>query len=384
MSDKDSLALEIGRVLFTLSFQKENPTLYFEIKQNFRVFDFLSVADDGRVGLFESENLDGIPRHDYVIVNPPYKSLLEADDRFETAESKDLYAYFLENIIKSSKGFVSITPQSFTNAKKFAPIRRLLLNEFSDLTIFTFDNIPGNIFFGVKHGSSNSNKANSTRIAISVAKQGENRRRITSLLRWRTSERAQLFSNTDKFLSEPNFTEDFFPKVGSALVDLYEEIQTYPTLGEMMGTSSRGITLYLPAAPRYFISALLTPVARASMKVLHFRTEEDANRAYLALNSSYMYWWWRVRDGGMTLALETIKSLPMPPFDVDNHLLEELKESENVNRVFKKNAGAMQENVKHPQDLVAKLNFLILRRYADRLALTHLNSDLAQIRNLDE
>jgi hypothetical protein len=382
LSDQDGLALQIGRAIFTLSFQKENSSLYFDIKPNFRVFDFLSVADDGRVGLFGPSHAGEIPRHDFVIVNPPYKALLEADHRFETSQAKDLYAYFLENVVKSSQGFVSITPQSFTNAKKFAPLRRLLLRYFPSLTIFNFDNIPGNIFFGVKHGSSNTNKANSTRIAIMIAGQGENRKRITSLLRWRTSERAQLLSSTERFLSEPKFTEDFFPKVSSVFSDLYEVSQNYRTLGEITSNTA-GNTLFLPAAPRYFISALMEPVARASMKVLHFRSEEDANRAYLILNSSYMYWWWRVRDGGMTLALETIKSLPVPPFDIDYRLLEELKKSERVNRVFKKNAGAMQENVKHPQDLVLKLNFLIVSQYADRLALTHLNSDLPQIDKFD-
>jgi 23S rRNA G2445 N2-methylase RlmL len=77
--------------------------------------------------LFKTRNeLDAIPIHDFVLVNPPYLSTV-ADSRFETAKAGDLYAYFMENIVKTSKGFISITPQSFTNAQKFDSLRNLLL-----------------------------------------------------------------------------------------------------------------------------------------------------------------------------------------------------------------------------------------------------------------
>jgi hypothetical protein len=47
----------------------------------------------------------------------------------------------------------------------------------------------------------------------------------------------------------------------------------------------------------------------------------DLNKAYLLLNSSFMYWWWRVRDGGMTLSFETIKSLPLLDFEIDKKII---------------------------------------------------------------
>ena len=42
LSDKDELALLIARALFTMSFQKKNSKLYFDIKDKFISFDFLS------------------------------------------------------------------------------------------------------------------------------------------------------------------------------------------------------------------------------------------------------------------------------------------------------------------------------------------------------
>ena len=166
LSDKDELALFIARTLLTISFQKKRKNLFNELEDKFIPFDFLSVAHNGSLDLFNSDlELNSIPKHDFVIVNPPYLAT-DVDQRFETAKSGDLYAYFLENIIKTSRGFVSITPQSFTNAGKFYSLRKLLLEYYENLTIFTFDNVPANMFKGIKFGSKNSNQANSIRAAI--------------------------------------------------------------------------------------------------------------------------------------------------------------------------------------------------------------------------
>lgn len=382
LSDRDSLALQIARVLFSISFQNKNPNLYNDIEGNFVVFDFLSVADDGGNHLFSQSNLHEIPEHDFVIVNPPYRSISKEDPKFETAKTKDLYAYFLENILKTSKGFVSITPQSFTNAGKFSTLRSLLIEKYPDLKIFNFDNIPGNIFYGVKYGSDNSNKANSIRVAITVAKQGQKRHRITSLLRWKTSERSDMFEKVEHFLTDLELRDEFFPKVSSIFKDLHDEIEALPTLGRLISSKPTEFVLFVPSAPRYFISALKTSVSRASMKTLYFRTEHDLNLAYLVLNSSFMYWWWRVRDGGMTLSLETIKSLPVPDFKVSKSLVLELEESEKTNKVYKKNAGSVQENVKHSQALLKKLNKVIVPNYWEKISSTHQNSDLPQLKYL--
>lgn len=381
LSDRDELALLIARTLFTVHFQESRPRLFHDLAPNFVVFDFLSVADKGNNANPANLVLAGIPDHDFVIVNPPYLSTA-ADERFETARSGDLYAYFLENIIKTSRGFVSITPQSFTNAGKFSALRALMLRKCGGLTIYTFDNIPGNIFHGVKFGSTNSNTANSMRVAITIAKPGAGPRRITSLMRWRTAERTRMFMNLDCFLSEPSLTSEFFPKVSSVFADLYSQIEPLPRLGDLVVAGPTEYALYVPSAPRYFISALRTPASRASQKTIYFRTEADQLRAYIALNSSLMYWWWRVRDGGMTLALETIKSLPLPAFELDASLVAALQESETVNRVYKMNAGAAQENVKHPMELIAALNAIVCPEFREALLLTHENSELVQLRDL--
>jgi hypothetical protein len=379
VSDKDEVAILIARTLLTASFQNKNKNLFNDIEGNFICFDFLSVSDTAFGDLFMSEQgLELIPVHDFVIVNPPYLASAQ-NSRFETSKSGDLYAYFLENIIKTSKGFISITPQSFTNAAKFKALRSILLRSYKNLTIFTFDNVPGNIFKGVKFGSQNTNTANSIRAAIMVAIPGRGEQRITSLLRWRSNEREMLFKNADKFLSSAPLTDNFFPKVGKKYQDLYTHVIKFPKLGTICSQTPTKYSLHIPSSPRYFISALKKPVKRSSQHEIFFHSETERERAYLVINSSLMYWWWRVRDGGMTLSQETLYSLPLPTFRQNAKIVKLLEDSELVNKVYKQNAGSPQENVKHSKDLLRKVNQLVCPDFADLLLMTHENSEITQI-----
>jgi hypothetical protein len=377
ISDRDDLALLIARTLFTFSFQNKRKRLFDEIEGNFVVFDFLSVAESGSLELFELDSqLSKIPIHDFVLVNPPYLAT-DIDVRFETSKAGDLYAYFLENIIKTSRGFISITPQSFTNAGKFKSLRKLLLDNYENLTIFTFDNVPANIFKGIKFGSKNSNTANSIRASIVIAREGSGTRRITSLIRWRSSERELLFKSLDKFLSDVPLSDSYFPKVSKKYKKLYMSVKDNKSLGSLCSSKTTKYSLHVPSAPRYFIPALKKPVQRASQKTLFFSSSHDRDYAYMLINSSFMYWWWRVRDGGMTLSLETITSLPLLEFNVDGEIVAALEKSEKINKVYKQNAGAAQENVKHPKDLMIRVNKSVIPDYADLLITLHENSELS-------
>lgn len=374
--DIDKLALLIARTLLTVSFQEKTNDLFYIIEKNFVVFDFLSVSENGGSDLFNSEkSLSEIPLHDFVIMNPPYLST-EVDLRFETSQSGDLYSYFLENVIKTSKGFISITPQSFTNARKFSTLRNLMLSRFRNMTIYAFDNVPANIFKGIKFGSTNSNQVNSTRASIVVAMEGPGYHKISPLMRWTSEERIEVFNKIDEFLSEVPLTRDFFPKVGRSFQDLYMEVSSLQPLGTIISSQPTNYALHIPSAPRYFIPALMRPVSRASQKVIFFRNARDRKIAYLLINSSFFYWWWRVRDGGMTLSQETISSVPLLEFDIDDKIISTLKRSEKSNRVYKMNAGASQENVKHPLALLDRLNRLVKPTYADLLLTLHQNSEL--------
>jgi len=362
--DIDALALLIARTLFTIAFQKNDKTFFASIKGRFIQADFLA-----------SKHL---PSYDFALLNPPYV-VVPADKRFATADARDRYAYFLERTIETTSGFVSITPQTFTHGDKFFPLRKLLLERLNQITVYCFDNVPDSIFRGVKFGSTNTNTVNSTRAGIIVAKKGGAKKfMITPLLRWRTSERTRFLASIESFLVEIEPKADIFPKVSKSLVPLYRTAKRQKkSLLSLIAYRPTPWRLIVPSTPRYFISALKRPVSRASFKTLYFFSEEDRDLAYLLLNSSYMYWWWRVNDGGMTISERTLLSLPL--FDnlpVSKRLVAKIEASERTNRVVKRNAGKDNENVKHDVRLVHAVTKALFPKFADRLAALHANSVL--------
>ena len=160
---------------------------------------------------------------------------------------------------------------------------------------------------------------------------------------------------------------------------LYTKMSGAKTLKLIASPKRTKYPLYIPSAPRYFIPALKKPAKRASQKVLYFPSEEKRDFAYMAINSSLLYWWWRVRDGGMTLSLETLLSLPLPEFKVNRKIVMDLEKSEKTSKVYKQNAGAAQENVKHPKALIDKLNHAVIPEYATLLGSLHENSEFTRL-----
>lgn len=349
LSDKNELALFIARTIFTLKFHKTDDNLYEKLKGRFILQDFLETPNS------LPEKLSQL-KPDYVIVNPPYAPY--TDTRFESYKARDLYAFFLEVIIKNVKGFISVTPQSYNNSSKFLKLRELLISKFSHIDIYNFDNIPDSIFKGIKFGSTNTNTANSVRASVIVAYPDSKKQyRITPLLRWKRAQREEMFTNVDKQLSVTNFSKELFPKNYKQLSELYNEALKWEILKTFTSTKPTAYALTIATTPRYYISATKRKLDRSSYTTLYFYNKETMNKMYIYLNSSFTYWWWRVNDGGMTLSLNTLLTLPiMPDMKNDESLRKLLEKSEKENLVIKVNAGKGQENVKHPLSLIKEIN----------------------------
>jgi predicted RNA methylase len=366
--DRDPLALRIARALLAIEFGLDADE-YRSLSKRSRVADALT---------------DPLPAFDYVLMNPPYV-VVPRDSRFaDTADARDLYAYFLERLGKlARKGVVAITPQSYTSGRKFAGLRRMLVRRFEAMDIYCFDNVPDNVFRGVKFGSQNTNRVNSTRAAVLVGLVGPTttprRHRITPLLRWRAHERMELFASADDFLADLQPDElRAFPKVGTALIPLHRAmVACGSTIGDLTVPGPTAYPLDVPVTPRYFLSAVKRVLDRGHAHRLFFATSEDRDRAYVVLNSSLAYWWWRVYEGGITVSKTILASVPVPPAEVDLALVAALESSESENLVTKLNSGRTHQNVKHPWRLLRALNTAIAPAFVDALLATHSNSCVA-------
>jgi hypothetical protein len=80
----------------------------------------------------------------------------------------------------------------------------------------------------------------------------------------------------------------------------------------------------------------------------------------------------------MTLLLNTLLSLHLSEFAVDQELVRQLEHSEKTKNGYSQNAGAAQEDGRHPSELLACFNLFIARDFADRLLSTQENSEIVQ------
>lgn len=374
LADMDSLALLIARTLLTLKFHKTNNSLFQDLASRTVQVDLLSHAD-------KLPDSVAVLNPDFVIVNPPYAA--HNDVRFETRQARDLYAYFMELVIKNSKGYISVTPQSYTNGAKFEKLRELIITHHNNVEIYNFDNVPDSVFRGIKFGSTNTNTANSVRASIIVAQKTTKTMKsfkITPLFRWRSNERVKMWGQVNQHLNPFTPTKTIFPKHYKGLTKLYDEMLTdrWEPLSQLLNPTPTQHVLTVPTTPRYYISATKRTLSRTSYASLYFKTKKDMNRVYVYLNSSVLYWWWRLNDGGMTLSQNTLLSLPVEKtLKVYPNLVSKIEQSEKNNLTVKMNAGKPQENVKHSEQLIRELNNALFKKdTAEKLLATHKNSNL--------
>ena len=181
MYDLDDIALEICKYSIAIKYGKE-----YLRKIHAKHCDFL----DKDVKL---------PKNSKVISNPPYYKIVEDGKNWKItnviSDSRELYSAFIEKIITQSNSSVIITPYSFIGSGKFYSFRKVM-NKYNGFVV-SFDNVPGNIFNGRKHGIFNSNKGNSVRAAITVVENRENVKgfRFSPLIRFKTEERNKMLNN---------------------------------------------------------------------------------------------------------------------------------------------------------------------------------------------
>lgn len=302
-----------------------------------------------------------LPKNCFVITNPPYLVVKTFDKDWNVGEgfkeSKDLYIGFLEKIASQSKGFVSVNPQSFLCGHKFLTFRKKLGKQFSG-KIFAFDNVPATLFNGKKLGVFNTNNANGVRASIIVATKNDNPGfRLSHLIRFKTSERKKVL--------QTSFLEN---TLGTKTQNLVQPLKCFKELEDFVfnikKTSKSTINnlivkesdfnIYVSSSARYFISASVLKQKRNGLFSLCAKDYRSFIILYALLNSSYVYLWWRMKDGGIMLPKSLVLNTPLPdlPNSVFSSLEAEVKgmiKEEANNLSYKLNAGVYQETVKIPK-----------------------------------
>lgn len=318
-----------------------------------------------------------LPSNCKVISNPPYAPISRISDEWSltrvVSDTKELYAAFMDKILRESLGSVIITPYSFIGGNKFYSLRKEL-NDYNGF-IVSFDNVPGNIFCGKKHGVFNTNTANSVRAAITVVenKPNINGFRLSPLIRFKSEERENLLNtNTlESFVGDEyqivSNNNPMFCKCAENMLAIWQswKDKSNKTLFDYVDKYGQFV-LSMPNTCRYYTVAAKGTMNRCGQFVLNFGNEDVFNFVYCLINSSFAYWYWRMFDGGVTFQKSLL--LDMPVFydlltENDKTFFKSVA-GEMINEaskyiVTKKNCG-IQENIRYPKKYRDRINKRIL------------------------
>lgn len=321
-----------------------------------------------------------LPENCKVISNPPYAHLTELQGYWKQTEvlleSREYYSAFMEKIFSQAKSTVIITPFSFISGNKFRMLRKKMC-EIGSGHIVSFDNVPGNIFCGRKHGIFNTNTSNSVRAAITVLTKGEKRGfRVSPLIRFRNEERSDLLK-TDvlestlpdnyQLISSDN---DAFQKIEKNLGGIYKAWvrKSNYKIKDIASKEKTDFYINMPNTCRYYTTASSRKLNRTGSITVCLNNIEDFNFLYCFINSSFAYWWWRIYDGGITYPSGLFYNMPFPVnlLSEDDkeffaQMSQKMIETEKDYIITKMNAGEEQENIKFPEQYRNEINTRILK-----------------------
>ncbi|MBR6127379.1 N-6 DNA methylase [bacterium] len=378
--DSDNVALKICRTILGVKYG-----LDIVDKINDICCDFLdrsiSLPDDSRV-----------------ISNPPYAQIVDIPNYWEhtdtTLDTKEYYAIFMEKILKQSLSSVIISPYSFISGNKFYSLRREL-NNYSGF-IVSFDNVPGNIFCGRKHGIFNTNTSNSVRAAITVTEKNKPQKgyRLSPLIRFKQTERKKLlkpdvleeFLNPDYQIVDESNT--MFYKCDKRLAKIFKtwvKKSSSRVLLEYVRLAGE-YSISMPNTCRYYTTASESIMNRSGQMILRFDDKKVFNYVFCLINSSFAYWYWRIYDGGITYPKRLLLNMPVfyellteSDFQFFEDIASEMIKKSKDYIITKNNVGT-QENIKYPREYRDKLNerfFRILDIHEDCKIFDIVHSNMA-------
>ena len=315
-----------------------------------------------------------------MISNPPYARIDAPRSGWARSDvlldTRELYSAFMEKIFDQAAASVVISPFSFISGSKFYSLRKKMCERGNGF-IVAFDNVPGTIFCGRKHGIFNSNTANSVRAAITVLHRSPNKFgfRVSPLIRFKNEERKEVLQCSVLEKSLPDALQvvgdrnRMFAKVGGKHQKIFEAWtkKSLFTVRDFISDRETDYLIDMPNTCRYYTTASCRKLKRTGSIAVYAADETKRAFLYCMINSSFAYWWWRIYDGGITYPKSLFYDMPLPfnlldDRDKDYFVMtaKRLMDEEDRFIVTKLNAGRPQENIKFPEKYRNEINGKIL------------------------
>lgn len=367
--DFDSVALNITILKISILFGKD-----------------CSMFINTKIGDFLNKEIT-IPKHSFVISNPPYFKISTIDENWKVTEnikkSKDLYSSFFEKIIEYADIVSIVTPQSFLVSDKFEELRKVINDSFEG-EIYNFDNVPCPLFNGQKLGIFNTNNANAIRASISYLRRikktnDDNSFRISHLFRYRAQERNKVINyeylkkNISRIKQSLLNPYKIWKPLDHSLKTIINEFND-KLFGNLFKFNSENSNykIRINTSARYFVAASSCDLDRSGFIDVFANDEQSYYALYAILNSSYAYMWYRMLDGGILFTKRILSKIKIDLKKIvlkkeDINFIKNIIKQENQFYVYKMNAGKLQQSIKFSNDIRKKLNDLVFRNFDKEL-----------------
>lgn len=324
---------------------------------------------------------------DRVIMNPPYTNdcgsvaTLQNWDSYASVKKDSLaktYLAFVEMMKRFSKpagSAAAVLPLSIAvnQDRQTRACRESLIQSGDDWTALFFDREPHALF----------GEDVKTRNTILVYHGGNRvtRVRTSSLRKWRSDKRIQIFKSINTVQISPHNIGEGIPKLGSVEErDAYEKLSQFRNSrpfvevcgGEnLLSISQRteDTSLYVAGTAYNFLNAFFSlpdaselKGAFSSSKASHIRAQStrDAFAAYAVIVSRLSFWLWRVEGDGFHVNRGFLDRLPLLRLPFSEEHIERLSDAgERIwdvaqsNRTFNVNGGRTTVSHQPPLDLPA-------------------------------
>lgn len=334
-----------------------------------------------------------LPNNCSVITNPPYSLIRTIKKTWSKSDvleqSKDLYAGFMDKIMKSCTNAVIVSPQSFLVSDKFSKLRGSLGSNFYG-EIYSFDNVPGTLFNGRKHGIFNTNSANGVRASISsIKKNGHQGFRLTHLIRFKSDQRKEVINleflksklgNKVQNLKMPlKVFKELEPLINEILEN--EKVFIADLIEEDSKKQNEKYKINISTSARYFTVASKRELDRNGQYQIYAKNKDSFKLLYALINSSYVYMWWRFFDGGILFTKRWLLRTPISSSLINcvNEIasnVDEMIRNEGDYLSYKKNAGKYQETIKFPAKYRNRINKKLFKDYYKLFLLLHRNNEV--------
>lgn len=265
---------------------------------------------------------------DVIISNPPRSAVQRAEvatnyGRFKTRDCRNLSGYCLERSLALLTGtgrLAMIMPLSLTYSSEYASVRRLLLDHSGYLRISNFDSAPDSLFMGDRQSAAGSAEGQRRVSIVTLHRSpaGEARVEASALTRWRSEDRARLMPEMEHTDIRAIACTACFPKVGSGPMQRF--LTRWQASGVPLGNLLRQRGKYsitVPRAARHYVTAYELSLSRTQQMVLQFSRIEDAELAFVLLNSNVFYWLWRVYGDAAHVTRANVEMCPVFPCRYD-------------------------------------------------------------------